>query len=71
MERFDYLVRQNIGDPGSTKLRNFLLLISDLPKLPQLRNGVNKNNFVMSPYFSRLKNNKNLSQRQPGPESPA
>ena len=51
MERFDYLVRQNIGDPGSIKLREVFPLISVLSKPPQLPDGVNKNKFFMKTQF--------------------
>ena len=42
-QRFDYLVRQNIGDPGSRKLRKVFALMSVLPKPPQLPYGANTN----------------------------
>ena len=42
MERFDYLVKQNIRDPGSIKLRTIFPLISGLPKLSQLQCGIKK-----------------------------
>ena len=50
-EKFDYLVRQNIGNPGSTKLRNVFPLISVLPKLSQLQYGVEKTTFSCQPSF--------------------
>ena len=49
MKRFDYLVRQNIGDPGSIKLRKVFPLIAVLPKPPQLPYGVNKSDFSCPP----------------------
>ena len=45
MKRFDCLVRQNIGDPGSRKLRKVFPLISVLSKPPQLTYGVKKSSF--------------------------
>ena len=41
-EKVAYLVRQNIGDPGSRKLRKVFPLISVLSKPPQLQYGVKK-----------------------------
>ena len=42
LKRFDYLVRQNIGDPGSIKLRTIFPLTSVVPKPPQLPYGATK-----------------------------
>ena len=56
LQRFGYLVRQNIGDPGSIKLRNVFPLISVLPKLPQLPYGVKQTTFSCPPSFSRFTN---------------
>ena len=51
IKRFDYLVRQNIGDPGFIKLRKVFPLISVLPKLPQLPYGVKKHLFHVPLFF--------------------
>ncbi len=64
MKRFDYLVRQNIGDPGSIKLRNVFPLISVLPKPPQLPYGVKKTTFSCPHTFSKFNTTKNLLERQ-------
>ena len=45
MKRFDNSVRQNIGDPGSIKMRNVFPLNSVLSKLSQLPYGVKKTSF--------------------------
>ena len=39
LKRFDYSVRQKIGDPGSISVRNVFPLISVVPKPPQLQYG--------------------------------
>ena len=43
--KFDYSVRQKIGDPGPKKLRTIFPHISVLSKPPQLPYGVNKSSF--------------------------
>ena len=45
MKRFDYSVRQKLGDPGPIKLRNVFPLISVLSKPLQLLYGTNKSVF--------------------------
>ena len=64
MKRFDYFVRQNIGDPGSIKLRKEFPLISVLSKPPQLPYGVKKSVFHVPLVFSRF-TNKCLAERIP------
>ena len=56
MKRFDYLVTQNIGDPGSIKMRTVFPLISVLSKSPQLQYGVKKQLCHVDPVFSRFTN---------------
>ena len=50
-DKIGYLVRQNIGDPGSIKLREVFPLISVLSKPHQLPYGVNKIKFFMKTKF--------------------
>ena len=57
MKRFGYLVRQNIGDPGSIKLRNVFSLISVMPKLLQLPYGIKKTRAHV-PLLSQVRKNK-------------
>ena len=53
--RFDYSVRQKIGDPGPIKLRTNFPLTSVLSKPPQLQYGTNKSVFGQFFCFFRFR----------------
>ena len=49
--RFDYSMKQKIGDPGPIKSRTIFLHTSVLSKPPQLSYGVKNVNFHENPFF--------------------
>jgi len=54
MKRFDYLVRQNIGDPGSIKLRKVFPLISVCQNSLNCQMGSKNPVFHVNPVFFQV-----------------